>query len=270
MIYLLELSDTQLSKVIDLVHLHTGITIAPSKKNMVQGRIRRRLKDLGLEDYDDYLLHLETNENEKQEFINIITTNETSFFRTKKVWDYFQLEYLKNWNSSGPLKIWSAAASTGEESYSIAMSCEERKKIGINLNYEIIGTDISTKALSIGEGAEYSGRNFKNMKEKFPELVVKYFNITGDKGEIKPYLRKNIKYFSYNLFEPPKSPLDNFDIVFLRNVLIYFKKEDQKKVIANVAKTMKEGGVLILGESESINGLSNEFKFISPQIYMKK
>ena len=270
MIYLMELNSNQLEKIISLVHVHTGITIAPSKKSMLQGRIRQRLKALELESYDDYINYLQTDSNEKQEFINIITTNETTFFRTQKVWNFFQDEFLPNWKSSSPIKIWSAASSTGEEAYSIAMSCEEHKKNYGILRYEIIGTDISTKVLTYAQEAKYSGRNINNFKERFTKLYQIYFKAVGEEAEILPELRKNVSFSAHNLFSLPKSNISNFDIVFLRNVLIYFKQDDQMRVISNISRAMKSGAILILGESESLNGLSNDFEYVSPQIYKKK
>ncbi|MFG1501244.1 protein-glutamate O-methyltransferase CheR [Halobacteriovorax sp. XZX-3] len=270
MIYLMELNSNQMEKIIDLVHFHTGITISPSKKSMLQGRIRQRLKALELESYDDYIAYLQTDINEKQEFINIITTNETTFFRTEKVWKYFQEEFLINWKNSLPVKIWSAASSTGEEAYSIAMSCEEHKKIKSSFQYEIVGTDISTKVLKYAQDARYSGRNITNFKERHTKLFQTYFNEDDDFAEVVPELRKNTSFSSHNLFSIPKGNIAQFDIVFLRNVLIYFKQEDQKQVINNISRAMKPGAILILGESESLNGLSSEFEYVHPQTYKKK
>src|SRR5690606_37358350 len=116
-------------KYLSLIHETTGITMAIHKKAMVEGRIRPRLRQLGIKSYLEYFNFLFKSKTEMQVFVDIITTNETSFFRTQRVWDYFQKDFLFDWtkDSTSPLKIWSAASSTGEEVYSIAMSCEEHK-----------------------------------------------------------------------------------------------------------------------------------------------
>lgn len=139
-----------LEKVLALVYKHTGITMTENKKTLLQGRLRPRIRVLNLNSYAEYLTYLESHKDETQTFINLVTTNETFFFRTQRVWDYFNKELLPNWMKENPkktLRIWSAAASTGAEIYSIGICCEEFRQKNPTFNFSLIGTDISTEVL---------------------------------------------------------------------------------------------------------------------------
>jgi len=264
-----EMDESTLEKFIKLVHLHTGITMSFSKKSLLQGRIRPRLKKLGLT-YQGYLDFLAENKNEKQEFINIVTTHETSFFRTTRIWEYFCNEFLPRWfaeNQSRPLKIWSAAASTGEESYTIAICCEEFREKNPGFDYQIFATDISTDVIATARNGVYSGRSIENFKSNV--LLFKKYMLQADEGfKIKNNIQPKVKFGTHNLYHLSKE--NDFDIVFIRNVLIYFKPTDQEIVLANIRQAMRNESVLVLGESESLNALKTSFEYIVPLVYSAK
>lgn len=261
----IELGPEEFKKILDLVHLWTGITLGESKKTLVQGRLRPRLKILGLTSYKDYFLYLQENKGEQQEFINLITTNETSFFRTNRVWDYFRTEFLEKWDQKAPLKIWSAASSTGEEAYSLAMSCEEHRLKKPSFDYEIFASDISSKVVNIAQKGEYAGRSIDSFKQTHPTLFNKFFH----EGKVERKLKEKIHFSTHNLFHQPFKK-DYFDIVFLRNVLIYFELKDQERVLQNIALSLKKDGILIIGESESLNSMKTSFEYIKPLVYIKR
>ena len=202
----------------------------------------------------------------------MVTTNETLFFRTPLIWDYFRNEYLPEWsikNSDGTLRVWSAASSTGEEAFSIAMTCEEYKMTKPSFRYQISGSDIDTNVLERARSGIFKERNTAEFKKKYPELFEKYFK-TLPTGECKALdiLFQRMDFSIHNLHTRP-SKIGHYDIVFLRNVLIYFTDVDQELVLRNIFQAVKPGGFLIVGESESLARLKTDFTFHKPLIYKK-
>lgn len=267
-----EMNDSTLKAFLKLVHMHTGITMTHAKKTLLQGRIRPRIKELRLDDYTSYLDLIKNDKSEIQEFINLVTTHETSFFRTQRVWDYFYKDFLPAWIEDNPnktLRVWSGASSSGEEVYTIGILCEEFRSLNAKFNYQILGTDISTDVIEFAIQGDYSGRSIENFKISNRPYFEKYMSANEEKYSIASSVKSKIQFVSHNLYDgPPEN--NNYDIVFLRNVLIYFEKNDQKKVVANVEKALLDQGILIVGESESLNGLSVSLDFVSPLIYKKR
>lgn len=266
-----EMSHEVLLKVIGKVHTLTGITISEQKKTMLQSRLRKRMKHLSIATFEEYLSWLDRDKAEVQEFINVVTTNETSFFRTPRIWDYFQNEFLPKWVAANPgrqLKIWSAAASSGEEAFSLAICCTNFQIKNPKFDFRIIATDISTEVLKEAEQGIYNGRSVEFLRKSKPELFTQYFVAgTEETFKVSPKLKTKISFSTHNLFTVKK---EQFDIVFLRNVLIYFNGVDQEKVLKNVGKSIPEGGMLVIGESESLNRLDTPYEFHQACIYSKK
>lgn len=263
-----DMDQETLERVIKMVHLFTGITISEQKKTMLQSRLRRRMRELKIAHYSDYMDFLDKTAGEKQGFIDVMTTNETFFFRTPRIWEYFQKIYLPEWASKNPkstLKIWSAASSSGEEAYSIAISCQELQDRHAGFEYWVEGSDISSEVLKEAKAGEYFERSVEFMKRSQMELFEKYFQTKAEgMYEISSKLKQKVKFQPHNLFGIKK---EQYDIIFLRNVLIYFSSEDQEKVLRNISRSLKEGGILIIGESESLNRLDTPFEFKSACIY---
>lgn len=266
-----EMSQELLLKVIGKVHALTGITISEQKKTMLQSRLRKRMRHLSLATFEEYLNWLDRDKDEVQEFINVVTTNETSFFRTPRIWDYFQNEFLPKWIATHPgrqLKIWSAAASSGEEAFSLAICCTEFQIKNPKFDFKIIATDISTEVLKEAEQGIYNGRSVEFLRKSKPELFSQYFVAENDETfKVSPKLKTKISFSTHNLFTVKK---EQFDIVFLRNVLIYFNGVDQEKVLNNVGNSIPEGGILVIGESESLNRLDTPYEFHQACIYSKR
>ncbi len=266
-----EMSQEVLLKVIDKVHSLTGITISEQKKTMLQSRLRKRMKHLSLATFEEYMSWLDKDKNEIQEFINVVTTNETSFFRTPRIWDYFQNDFLLKWHAANPgrqLKLWSAAASSGEEAFSLAICCTDFQRKNPKFDFKIIATDISTSVLDEAQKGIYNGRSVEFLRKSKPQLFEQYFTADGeDSFKISSSLKSRVSFTTHNLFTVKK---DQFDIVFLRNVLIYFNSVDQEKVLRNVGKSIPEDGMLVIGESESLNRLDTPYEFHQACIYSKK
>ncbi|TBR40076.1 MULTISPECIES: CheR family methyltransferase [Dyella] len=254
------------------VYRHTGIAMPERKWTLLQGRLRRRLQALSLESYQDYLGVLENRPDELSHFINLVTTNETSFFRTPRIWDYLWQVYLPHWHAAHPggtLQIWSAAASTGEEAYSLAMLCEEYRERHPGFRYRILATDIATDVLQVGQRGRYGGRNVEGLRKSRPAMLEKYFCATDGEAEVLPALRSNISFREHHLHKRMEGGV-RVDLALLRNVLIYFDEEGQQVVLENVRRAMVNDGVLIIGESESLGRFKTGFEFEQPLIYRNR
>jgi chemotaxis protein methyltransferase CheR len=264
-----ELNDAAMHRIIALVHDYTGITINASKRDMLQIRLRPRLRHLGLNSYESYIDYLQRHAEEKEFFINRVTTNETQFFRTRRVWEYIQHHYIPQWHEQHPretLNIWSAAASSGEEAYSLAMSCDAYQKTHAAFQYRIFGTDISTNALGTARSGHYSGRSIEGLKSNYPAHYSEYFTKDAEGSTITPRLQQRVSFKTHSLQNPlPKG--DTFSLVLLRNVMIYFSDAMQEQVLQNLARSMQPGAILIIGESESLARIKSPFEYIEPLIY---
>lgn len=265
-----EFNEKELNDLIKIVYHHTGITLGENPRQMLQMRLRTRFRELECTCLGDYINHLNSHREEKQLFINAVTTNETYFFRTSRVWDYIENTFLDKWyseNKGQTLHTWSAASSSGEEAYSLAMIFERFKMLHPLFNYKIMGTDISDKVLQKAKLAKYSGRPIDLILRDRPEMLKTFFlDLGNNEYQVKDLLKKNISFENHNLFNPLNSN-NKFDLVLFRNVLIYFNEIDQQRVLSQVSKVIKEDSVLIVGESESLNHLKTDFKYESPLVY---
>lgn len=266
-----ELGHETLLKLLELVHKHSGITMNSGKKALLQGRLRPRIRDLGLSGYEAYVTYLSTHKEEEQEFINIITTNETTFFRTNRVWEHFMKEFLPTWFGQNPQKtlmIWSGASSSGEEIYTIGICCEDFRQRNRSFNYQILGTDICTEVLQTAQTGVYSGRSIENFQKSYPVLFERFMKPVDGKFQVCPEVMSRTKFSRHNLFHRPPQKL-TYDVVFLRNVMIYFDPEDQQKVVENISHSLLPKGTLIIGESESLGSLKTSFSLKVPLVYQK-
>ena len=264
-----EMEAKTLKALIALVRHHTGIAMTERKSALLQGRLRPRLRTLGLAVYEHYLALLQTDRSEVQVFINMVTTNDTIFFRTPSIWEYFHQDFLPTWHASHAgetFKVWSAAAASGEEAYSIAMLCDEFAEKYPLFTYQIIATDISTDTLAAAQAGVYKGRSVERMQQAYPRLFSKYFSEHATGFSIDARLKSSIIFAEHNLLRALKMP-HRFDLVFLRNVLIYFDEINQEKVVREVRKSMKDTAQLIVGESESLARLQTSYRYHMPLIY---
>lgn len=264
-----EIDSATLTALIGLVRKHTGIAMTERKSDLLRGRLRPRLRALSLGSYQDYLDLVATDRTEVQVFINMVTTNDTVFFRTPHVWEFFSNQYLPQWwrdNPGLPLKIWSAAAASGEEAYSIAMLCQEFQLRHPGFVYQIMATDISTSVLATAQAGLYAGRSVDRIKTSHPQFFAKYFKPQPDGAQIAADLKKHIRFAEHNLLGTLQPP-EQFNLVFLRNVLIYFDEPNQEVVLKQIRKSMKDDASLILGESESISRIATPFRYATPLVY---
>ncbi len=263
-IYNSRLSERDFNRISTFIEKNYGIRLPAIKKAMVQNRLYKRLKATEFDTFDDYINHVfsEKGKTEIEFMVNEITTNKTDFFRENGHFDFLKNVVIKNNNF---FKIWSAGCSTGEEPYSIAMLMSENSK-----NYEILASDISSKALQKAKEAIFTPDKTKDIPEK---LLKKYFTEKIYNKKItykaKDILSKNIKYSQINLMNANYGIQNNFDIIFFRNVLIYFNPNTQKKILKNVISHLKTGGYLFIGHSEAIYDKTLTIENINPSVYIK-
>lgn len=263
------LDDQCFSQIIELVHKLTGITISSNRKTMVQGRLRKRLRSLNLSSFESYLEFVSKDSAEQVFFIDSITTNETYFFRTPRVWDYIANDFLPSWYKENPQKtlyLWSAASSSGEEAYSLSILCTEFQKKHPHFKFEIYASDISNEMISQCQNAIYNEKAISHFRANYPEIFKKYIVPSGDTYSITAAIKNRVHFKQHNLFSNPKFEV-KFDLVLIRNVLIYFTSHDQERVLAKVANAMNSQSTLIIGESESLSHIKTDFKHKAPLVY---
>ena len=263
------LSPATLSALIALVRKHTGIAMTERKSVLLERRLRPRMQALEIVSYQAYLDKVERDRAEIPHFIDLVTTNDTLFFRTPQVWDYVEKDFLPQWWRDHPgrkLKVWSAASSSGEELYSMAMLCEEFAATAPGFGYQIHATDISRQILEVARAGRYSGRSVERIQATHPDWVRKYFQACGSGLQVVDGLKKHVELAQHNLLTPLR-PARQFDLVFLRNVLIYFDQEHQHTVLRHASVSMAPHARLIVGESESISGMDTAYSFERPMVY---
>ena len=270
-----DFSDRDFNKVRQFVLNETGITLSEGKKNMVYGRLSRRLRQLGLNSFTKYIdLASEEKSEERGNFINAITTNLTSFFREEH-----HFEYLKNVviphlliKNAGARKIraWSAGCSTGEEPYSISIALHEAIPDIDSWDVKILATDLDTNVLAHAKAGVYDAERINGIS---PARSKKWFQKGKGAHEgsvrVSPQLQSLITFKQLNLMKewPMKGP---FDFMFCRNVIIYFEKDTQRTLFARYSKLLVSDAHLFLGHSESLYKVSDEFELIGNTIYQKK
>jgi chemotaxis protein methyltransferase CheR len=262
------MTDKDFQSFVQLAYDHTGIVLSDQKREMVYSRIARRLRVLGLNnftDYHDLLAH--DNTGEIDHFINAITTNLTSFFREKHHFEFLKdkafPEFKMRKRKDNKLRIWSAACSTGEEPYSLAiLLSEEFPKVGWDI--KILATDLDSNVLAHGRKGLYEHDRIKDLDKN---RVKQWFSPTGSEHvQVNPILKQLIRFNRLNLLG--SWPMKNkFDIVFCRNVLIYFNRETQVTLFERYSSILNPNGYLMIGHSESIPKSCTRFKPIGKTIY---
>lgn len=266
----LDLSDKCFKKFWVIIHDMMGISIRLDRRTMLSGRLRRRMRELNLETYEDYFEYLSVNSCEQRAFVNAITTNETYFYRTPRIWNYIKDDFLPAWNQQNPgktLMVWSAASSTGEEAHTLGIVLQQYKDQHRGFDYQILGTDIAPRVVEHAKNGLYRGRAIEQFRYAQPEMFSRYLTGDDENGyQVLPAIRDRLKFDEFNLFDNPGA-LGAYDLVLLRNVLIYFAKEDQKKVMENLHRALVPRGITIIGESETLNNLDTDFVRILPTVY---
>lgn len=246
----------------------SGLVLNPDKSYLLESRLTPIARKRGVADVEALIREVRAKKDPAliTEVVEAMTTNESFFFRDIKPFDLFRDHVLPNLLATRAAKksfrIWCAAASSGQEPYSLVMTLMEQGAKLAGWKYEIIGTDISRNILAKAEQGVYS--QFEVQRGMPITLLVKYFDQDGDKWRIKDVVRKPVTFKYFNLLDDPTS-LGKFDVVFCRNVLIYFDQKTKGEVLGRIAKLMPEDGTLFLGGAETVLGVSDVFKPVPGQ-----
>ena len=261
-------SAADFESVRKILYKKAGINLSDSKKQLVYSRLARRLRALRLPDFGSYLTYLDQHDAELEEFINALTTNLTAFFREPHHFDILATFAEKMKQQRRPMRVWCAAASTGEEPYSIAMALSEAYGT-YEPPVEIIASDIDSNVLREGSAGIYGAQRLETVSlERKKQFFQRGKGANSGKARVIPALRNLIDFRQVNLLDPKWDLKPGFDIIFCRNVMIYFDKETQLKLLARMLKLLNKDGLYIAGHSESFTSAAHLVKLIGKTTYM--
>lgn len=271
-----QLTDTQFQKFGSLVYRKTGIYLKPEKKELLKARLGKRLRACGIDSFKKYYDYVINDQSGKEliHLIDSISTNFTSFFREQSHFDYLTETILPTFMQEGrgggkDILFWSAACSSGEEPYTLAMVVEDFFEHHPGRRYKIVATDISTKVLAHAQRGVYTDDQIGKVPKPFlKKFLQKGVGRSAGYVKIKKHLRQMITFDRLNLME--KFPWqEEMDVIFCRNVMIYFNRETQQELIKKFYGTLAPGGYLLIGHSESMSSLDHDFKQVDATVYRK-
>ncbi len=254
------MSDSQFRKLSSVIYNVSGISINESKMNLLKARLAKRLRATRIDSISDYINEIQKDPLEFERFIDGITTNHTYFFRENAHCEFL----LKNLDKNRYIKFWSAASSSGEEAYSIAIQFQ-----AAGFKFDVYGSDISDTMIEAARKGVYP---IERLRAVPPNIVQQYFKRGRNKYagmvKIKEIIQSHVDYGKHNIVygDPPKA---SYDVIFCRNVMIYFDLKTKQKIIDDMFGALKAGGYFIFGQSESVVGLKTNFNSILPSIYQK-
>lgn len=266
-----EITDTEFQLLSKQIYDISGILLNDSKKVLLTGRLAKRLKALGLDTYTQYIKYIRdpANAAEIDFMVDLLTTNETYFFREPQHFEYLRDAILPGIKPGHAFQVWSAAASIGAEAYTIAMVLAD--KLGVDGNWEILGTDISSTVLEQARRGHYR----MNEASKIPPNYLSKYCRKGVRSQegtflIDSKLREHVRFEQMNLnVEKLRKPGD-FDVIFLRNMLIYFDVPTKRRVVENLVPSLKSDGLMIIGHSETLNGVTTLLTQVKPTVYRRR
>jgi chemotaxis protein methyltransferase CheR len=261
------ITDAEYVQFQQLIYKIAGISMSDSKKTLLVGRLGRRLRQHKLTSYTDYykLVTSITGKAELQQMVDLLTTNETYFFREPRHFDFLTNTVLAKHPAGQAFNVWSGASSTGEEIYTLCMVLAD--KLGPKGNWSVLGSDLSTQVLEIARKGEYVTERTRGLP---PAYMNKYCQAgTGDKAgtfTVSAELRQHTQFRQINLNQAIPE-IGKFHVIFLRNVMIYFDNPTKRQVVSKLVSKLHPGGYLIIGHSESLNGLTEQLKVVQPTVY---
>jgi chemotaxis protein methyltransferase CheR len=275
----LRISDKDFAKFSALIYEQCGIKMPPHKRSMLEARLRKRLRVLGLDSYESYREYLFSKDGMHEELINmidVVTTNKTDFFREPRHFDFMvetALPQLIPSTGAGvdrPLRLWSAGCSSGEEPYTIAMVLDDYQWNSRKIDFEILATDISTQVLEKARLGIYHHDKIEPVSDSFRK---KYLLRSKDPGSpqvrVVPSLREKLKFNRVNFMDDSYEVGEQKDIIFCRNVIIYFDRVTQERFLSRLCRCLRSGGYLFMGHSETLSGMPLPLRQLAPAVYQK-
>lgn len=272
----MQITDKEFDQIKTIMYRRSGVHLRPTKKAQVLSRLSRRLEELQMGSFSEYITLIEKESSPELEIlINRLTTNETFFFRHTKQFNYFYevvLPHIVSQDKPGrTIKIWSAASSSGDEAYSLSMTTREYLKAHPGWKYYIVASDINSKVLEEARAGIFSERAVKEMPDVFKNKYLTPYEDNKNKMWkqfiLDASIRNSVKFMQHNLLKPFAEK--DFDVIFLRNVIIYFDNESKQKVVDNVTASLVPGGHLFISLAESLNDIQTPIKLISSGVYRK-
>ncbi|MBF0240547.1 MAG: chemotaxis protein CheR [SAR324 cluster bacterium] len=274
------LSEHDFQRLSQFIHREFGIKMPPIKKVLLESRLQKRLRLLGLNSFTEYIDFLFSPEGKAQEmipFINKVTTNKTEFFREAGHFDYMTRtaipDLVQQHGSRKSLKVWSAGCSSGEEPYTLAMVLSEfhSRNQAVISGFSILATDISMEVLEIAHRAVYSPDRVVGIPLDFKhKYFMKSKNPAKPNLRVVPELRRLITFGRLNFMDGDYGLKERYDIIFCRNVIIYFDRPTQEKIFHKFCRNLNDGGYVFVGHSETLHGMDVPLVQVSPTIYKKK
>ncbi|MBV7276617.1 protein-glutamate O-methyltransferase CheR [Clostridium sp. PL3] len=268
---MVELKDKYFKEYSDLIYDKTGIFVRENKRQTFMMKIEKSMRRMKMPSHEEYLMYLKGNNSKEyfQQLVNDITTNTTEFFREKEHFHFikknlsFIMENNRRIESAKEIRIWCAGCSTGQESVSLAILLKEYLIRDIQI--KILATDIDSEAIKQAIKGEYSNSDCEGIPKV---LLNRYFDKVGTGFSVKEEIRNLIRYRLFNLMEEYRFK-KNFDIIFCRNVMIYFNNNVQEKLVNKFYRYLVQGGLLFIGHSESLLNKEHKYTYIEPALYMK-
>lgn len=263
------ISDTEFGQLRRLLHETSGISLSDVKRPMVISRLSKRLQARGHDSLTPYLRGIaDGDKDELRIMVDLLTTNETSFFREPKHFEFLRAYAKARPRAQTPFSVWSAACSSGEEPYSIAMLLMDT--LSQYAPWEILATDLSTRVLERARTAHYA----LERAERIPGEYLRKYCLKGTGPQdgtflVSSQLRQRVRFRHLNLIEPLPANLGFFDVIFLRNVMIYFDMDTKRRIVESMLPRLRPGGYFLTGHSETLNGVTEELECERPSIYRK-
>jgi len=270
---IIKIDDKSFNRLSTYITERYGIKLPLTKRSMLESRLNKKVRSLGMESYEEFLDFIFSQEGQQSELLHVvdlITTNKTDFFREPEHFEFLSNTYLPQWmtGNSGLFKIWSAGCSSGEEPYTLTMVLGDFSRRNSQFAYSLLASDVSIRMMQDAFRGIYSIEKIATLPIEKKRTYFLRSKQHPDVVRVKPEYRKKIHYKRINLMDDSFGVLKNeFDVIFCRNVLIYFDKPTQEKVIRKFIQHLKPGGLLFLGHSESILGMDLPLKHIRPTVY---
>ncbi|MDE2593466.1 MAG: protein-glutamate O-methyltransferase CheR [Burkholderiales bacterium] len=260
------LSDKEFQGFQQLIFKAAGITMSDAKKPLVSGRLAKRLAQHGLNTYGDYFKIVTQDSKERQMAVDLLTTNETFFFREPKHFEFLADAIAPEFARQAKLRLWCGASSTGEEPYTLAMTLA--KALGPR-KFEILASDISTRVLATAKKGLYPVEDAQDIPKPYRnEYCLKGVGSQAGWFTLEPAIRNSIQFDQINLNETLPD-VGMFDVIFLRNVMIYFSADTKREVMARMLSKLRPGGYFVISHSESLHGVTSDLQMVKPSIYRK-
>jgi chemotaxis protein methyltransferase CheR len=268
----LQLTERELARIIKLVHERSGITLHEGKRPLILARLHKRLRVHAMTSFSAYLAYIEADRSgdEMVALLDAIATNHTYFFREEQHFQLLTSRVISEWRargSSGPFRLWSAACSSGEEPYTIAMALSD---LPSPIDFGLLASDMSTKVLAMAKAGVYKCTALEAVpKDVLRRHFERGLGAQDGLARVAPAIRRRVAFKNLNLLEINDLG-ERFDTIFCRNVMIYFDHSVQQRVVTMLERHLKPHGYLFISHSESLNGLTHGLQWVAPAVYARR